>query len=844
LERYPLPVIIRAIMVLSALSPLAFAILPLVVEAQGLEQRYSIISSEPSVPETGWPEGRLVHCTCYSRDDLIAVFRVDGEKPISEQLDQDSDFDGTFWLIDVGARGYYQVAVRFYRDQDNLTADFWQDQDGDGKIAATPRDGTLQLTEAGFPSLRAVALDGYWQRDGRLAPNLDLLVDDIANAAFGSGPYLERMSNDGHTDAVIRVRGPSGSDPRAYDWRNIYTPISESSAILRTTLMVRESGTEPAFAPVFPWYLLGAWYGTAADPQYRGLSKIPLVEGSIPPYDIVKPYGESFAPIQVDWSVGKINTIGEFVASRGSEDNWFIYSTNRIEPDQISNPDFEDPFMFYDLAQDDDGMPELQVRNQSINEDDPLADEAMLWRGRPYQQIRYSWDQDNTGNWSYKVGVMGQHFLDRIIHLTGLSFYGISYAEFPQWVVKNKWDIATFVAAERRYWTSEGIYEGDFSRQMRDQYYSGANPVPGDLEDGIDVGLRLDYNLHLGNQPWLTFNSIDRQLHLRNATNGIWKIDDRRQLRYLNLAGGNSFDGWQLWEDARLISQLYRIPGGVLYSDDTVTLARKIDVPVEIFRTLPPTTTGEWKTLGERLAASRRAFAPGDLRAMFEQFGGKATRVAAGPLRDFRDTPTGVRFAVDASTRRDLRSIAKLIGARSEPGLQVLSLGPDGWSVERGTIALPVPVIGVTAARALAGTVARVTVENPGTMDLTDAVMDVEATSPEGDVALIAVDEPIAADGGSHVILDVPWTPTGPGSWTIEARIYRDVINEWSGERPLLVTSSAKIDVAGVPTVGMIDADRMGWNGAAPTWPLVPLGCAVLVAAVAGTVLRFSRPTG
>jgi hypothetical protein len=41
----------------------------------------------------------------------------------------------------------------------------------------------------------------------------------------------------------------------------------------------------------------------------------------------------------------------------------------------------------------------------------------------------------------------------------------------------------------------------------------------------------------------------------------------------------------------------------------------------------------------------------------------------------------------------------------------------------------------------------------------------------------------------------------------------------------------------------MIDADRMGWNGAAPTWPLVPLGCAVLVAAMAGTVLRFSRPT-
>jgi hypothetical protein len=129
-------------------------------------------------------------------------------------------------------------------------------------------------------------------------------------------------------------------------------------------------------------------------------------------------------------------------------------------------------------------------------------------------------------------------------------------------------------------------------------------------------------------------------------------------------------------------------------------------------------------------------------------------------------------------------------------------------------------------------------------MDLTDAVMDVEATSPEGDVSLIAVDEPVAADGGGHVTLDVPWTPTGQGSWTIEARVYRDVINEWSGERPLLVTGSVNINVTGAPTVGTIDAERMGWIGASPTWPLVPLGCTVLVAAVAGTVLRFSRPTG
>ena len=330
--------------------------------ADPLHITYDILASDPLDPAQGRGIGREVRCACYSSDDLLTVVRTRGTLPISEELNEESDFSDALWLFDVGHRGTYQLAVRFHRDDGDLAADVWQDQDGDWTVALEQRDGTVQVIEPGFPSLRAVALDGYWQRDGRLAPNFDLIVDDRTNAAFGSGLYEDRMQNDGHPDVSIAVRGPRGADPRSYDWRNVHTPISESSGIYRTTLMVREQGLEPPFPPVFPWYFLGAWYGTAADPARAALSKIPLVGTGIPPYGMVKPYNQSFPPIQVDWSVGRIQMLGEFVASRGSDVNWFTYSLRRVEPAATTDPNFESPFSFYDLAGDRDGIPELQVR--------------------------------------------------------------------------------------------------------------------------------------------------------------------------------------------------------------------------------------------------------------------------------------------------------------------------------------------------------------------------------------------------------------------------------------------------------------------------------------------------
>ena len=128
--------------------------------------------------------------------------------------------------------------------------------------------------------------------------------------------------------------------------------------------------------------------------------------------------------------------------------------------------------------------------------------------------IRYSWDQTNSKQWSYKLGLLGQHQIDTTVTFPEFTLRTIPYDQLPTWVTEHRWDIAMFVAAEQKVWTTEGIYDGDFSRQIRDYYYTGANPESGNLDDLIESGMRQDYSLHFEDQPWLTFNPVDRQLHL------------------------------------------------------------------------------------------------------------------------------------------------------------------------------------------------------------------------------------------------------------------------------------------------------------------------------------------
>lgn len=748
---------------------------------------YQIVSSTLLDPQvTGNGQGREVHCSCFTANDRIVIYRQAGTEPISSDLSADSDFSDALWLFDVGNTGHYQLAVLFHDVDGKLTADVYQDHTDDAQVSVSNAGGRVRISEPGTWSLRVVALDGYWQRGGRLAPDFDLSVDDSFAAAFGSEAYVGAMKNDGNVDVVVRVRGPKDGDPRSYDWRNVELPIPKSDAILRTTLSVRENGQEPGFAPRFPWYLLGE------------------------PVGMVKPYGESFPPIQVDWAQAKIVILGEFVASRGSDVNWFTYSLLPIEPDAITEPDFESPFAFYDLADDHDSVPELEVRVVRVVPNDPILG-VPYGPDEPNQLVRYSWDQDNTQNWSFKLGLLGRQSVEELVPFSGFTLRTIPYSDVPTWVTSHQWDIATFVAVEGKLWTSEGIYDWDGPPGMTDGYYSGISG-PAAINQQIAVGRRGEYALSLHSQPWLYFSSVDHQLHLAGAEAGVWNIDDHSQIRYINSNGGDDFDGWQRWEDGRITAQLYLVPGGLLYSDSGGTWLKSVDVALELFRSLPPATHSEWQQLGQQIGENRRDFGAGDLRAMFDQFAGTPQPVADGALSDFDRSPDSVSFVVDVDEAA-AGALAALTGSNPGIGLRRVTLQKGSVAVAPLTYSAPIITITATPKGEFETIPIQVDISNPGSFDIADATLEIRATTSDGKDGVTLTAASIDVPGNGSQSQTVNWAPGRPGDWIISASLQRRGRNERTEQAVVLQQQTVKVEVKSAPPIPDRLAGKLGSAG-------------------------------
>ncbi len=781
----------------------------------------------------GKPDQSEIHCRCYSADDRITV--IDGAQNMTTAttIEAGTDMEDDLWLFDIGNRGRYQIAVQFGRRDEQPTAQIYQDQDGDGSVAIGERDRHTVVTEPGFPSITAIALDGFWQRDGRPAPNFDITVDDHMLATFAGEQYQTAVKNDGKPDVVIHVRGPHEGDPRSYDWRNVYAPVPASWGIYRTTLMVREQGQEPSFQPVFPWYLLGGTYGSISDYGEGTLPTLPLIGAGDHPYGIVKPYGQSFPPIQVDWNTGRIAYVGEFVASRGSDTNWFTYSIKRVEPGKVTEPNFESPFAYYDLAADNDSVPELSVRAERIVADDPYV--PPQWRGRAYQQIRYSWEQQQGQGWSYKLGLLGRNPVDGQVQFPEFSLQTVPYAQFPTWVTTHAWDIATFAAVERGWYDStEGVYAWDPGGALRDQYYAGTGSPPSNVFNTIDYGVRGEYSLHSGTQPYLYFSPVDARLHLAGASQGLYNVDGNRRVVYQSLAGDGFIDSWQVFDGDQPAGQLAQRPGALLYAGDGRVTLLKADVPKETFRTLPPANHDEWIRLGQQLDANKRNFAGDDLGAMFDQFSGQRLTLSGGALSDLRMTDNGFRFILDLQPGYNLGKFP--VTGITEPGRYVL----DYDSATGRFTAQPSspPALAIEAVEAAAPATAlepvrvSITLANRGLEDARTVPLIVTATrsgSPPRAIAQQTVD----LLGPEQKVVPASWTPPVPGDWTVTARLYppRGAVDQ-----------TTHVTVAAPPMPRWQSVATVGWPGTLPLAYIVVLLGLITLPAGGGLLLLRRQP--
>lgn len=767
--------------------------------------------SYEDVDGDGRPEVMILRCAFATEQDLIRIY--DRNESLEPDLDWEKnlDFESDVWIFDVGADGTANLVIDFHRDDDRVIADLYDDQTGDGMVAYADQAGRIDILEHEVPTVRVVAENGWWT-DARAANyNLTISVDGDLWASFGSSLYRDHLSADAQTDVRIEVYDLDSDGQPDFEVRHLpalneLSPDLWRYAGMAVHLMVNWMDSEP---PVVQ-YVLWPYLGTYSDP--------------------LKPYGRSPAPIQIDWTDARIEAIGEFVASRGGENNCFIYSSTPLVKGQVNNADFENPFCFYDLAGDGDGVPEMQIRVEywppySSRFVDGRFPQAMEW-------IRYSWDQDNNGMWDSGLGLAGRHEITSTITLGDFGIRSIGHDDYPYWVTEKNWDEAVFVDTEHEpYVSSEGIYAAQVPGNVIQGYLTGfsAEHPPVDLEEMTSDGFRLEYAPDLRSRILLYLSPVDRKLHLRGAKKGLLKIADSQSVQYEDFDGDTYLDRWQYLDGDVSRRQLNFVGSHLVYAGDDRVVLKPVDVAPSLFETLPPRNHEEWIVLGQRLEENQRDFEPGAFEAMVAQFPGVATEIEGASVRDFRLTDRGFRFVLELEggfhIPSDPVNWRALLG---EPGAYVAAYDGERLSVRPLTPAsLNVSQFHIGerdgSVREQEWVPVQVVLQNDGLEDVHDLLLCTSFDGPQGQTEVVTMTvELVPGQGSQGVVWD--WLPPAEGAW--EARVKTGGDTGAKDQVPHQVLARLLVDVQRRP------APSIAWLLSLGERP--PLGAVVLFVSVTG----------
>lgn len=376
----------------------------------------------------GQPEAMVLACR-FSPDtqDQLTIYKQTGNISMDQPWQQNITYEDETWVFDHGAQGRASLIANFKRDDGALVAEFYDDRNQDGVVSYAIDDGRVRITEIPYWTVQVTALDGWWLRDGILAGNLRIQTDGDVECMFITSVYRKEFVSDGHPECDIQIYDENRDGRPEFDRRTILTPFLQGSVALGTHMMANWAGDEPPISDGFSlWPYLDLDFN--------------LDTGS----GIVKDYNKTPPTIKFDPETVRIEAVGEFVASRGGEHNCFYYNTAPWVTGQLNQATYESPFCFYDLAEDGDGVPELQIRALYWPPNDWTLAGGMT--DEPYVLIRYLWDQDNTTNWRYAVGLVGRHPEDREVPFPDMGVLTIPYDEFPDWVVHQMWDMVVFSA--------------------------------------------------------------------------------------------------------------------------------------------------------------------------------------------------------------------------------------------------------------------------------------------------------------------------------------------------------------------------------------------------------------
>lgn len=699
---------------------------------------------------------RQLELTCApgfatARDRVTLYFR----QPVDPRLfwAEALDFENAVWLFDAGLQGRASLIIDFRREGSALVAELFDDGDGDGAVAYELVAGLPQVTESGGRwSVQVRAPDGFWVRDGRVNYTLDLLADGPIKGMIDipEFDYERLMPRDGVPDLEVHVRDRDGDGRPDYEWRQSYLPLPDTSGYFRSAVMVNERDDEPAVRDYAFWPHLG--------------------DGLL---DLIKPYATSFPAVQVDWGRGRIPAIAEFVASR-DPNNWFVYSINRIQEGELTASNFENPFMFYDLASRDDGLPDGALRFEYFPAGDIFRDPGRPFP-EPVAQVDWSWDADHDGVWDYKLDLLGFHAIEEVVRFPEFAIRSLPFDGALGWVAEREWSAATFVEAVAPYPASnEGIYEWSTNQGgLRDDYLTGrTTEPPAEAFADISEGMRGEYAFVYGRRPLVYLSPVDGRLHLLGAEGGVWDIGGGRRLRYENHDGDDYVEGWVLEGEGRPISRLTVLPGLAVVQERTrVVFVAGSPGPVPFIGT-PPTDRRQWQKLAGLLEGRVRP--DPEPAALAATLPGERYVLPLSTLRSLDYRAGAWRLELELTEAAPVGLTGLLGLPPGAVGAYVVRLSEAGAEAAPLTAAAVIvtPPAPVGRAPVEAGQVStlRVAITNGGLADGEGLTLRVVATSPEGERSL--VDEVgVVVPGGGASTVDVRWIPPGPGAWVVTAEL-------------------------------------------------------------------------
>lgn len=696
----------------------------------------------------------------HDRAYMYARHEVDTTADWRTQL----SFDDAVWLFDAGARGKASLIVDFHRDSTGLVAEFYDDPSNQGEVSYGLERGIPRSTRSRFPTVRVTAPDGWWVRDGRVNYNLRLQIDGPVFAAFHAEVWLDSATNDGIPDVVIDVHDPDGNGRPTWEIVQAQPPVSELSAIFRTLLMVNEKDNELPVNSYILWPHLG--YAGKQQSPVDGMPKLlRTTRGAA--FGIVKDYESSYPPIQVDWAKAKIAAVGEFVASRGRPNNWFVYSALRFGDAGRIIADFENPFAFYDLNRVGDGYPDVAIRDEYYPTSDQYTPPPMVG---PVHAIRYSWDPTHQHKWAYKLDIFGRRPMPATVDVgSGVRLQTVPYAEYPRWIATNSWQSVAFVAVEpAQDWTSEGIYEGVCDCDLT-KYWFGVTPEKPMIDfSPLAPGMRAENAAYLGDVPRLYVSGVDQKIHLFGADSGLWRVSATDSVRYSSISG-KLLDQWERLEGGVVRQTLGHVGEWAIYWDDAGVSLGRGTVHAVVSTLAPPSDEATMRAFRAQVEASTSDGASADLSRLFDRFSMDRVWLPGAVAWDLRSDEEGFTLVFQLTNvvadgpewARGLAPGRYLLRYRPSEGFRVRPAQPP-----RLTLSQP-KVLGDTPTEGLPVRVS-VTVRNDGDESAGGTPFVFFANRPN-EVEQVVGSTFANVGARSSASVEVAWTPAGTGGWQIHA---------------------------------------------------------------------------